>query len=507
MQTQVGLSDRFDGRRRSAEGAAAAPARRVPAPPVRRPPGPTAEERLDLLSRQLVALGEAMGRRIAVAEQNSHAEAEQVRQELRRARSDLQARIERAEAAQQELQRELGRVAERLIERLDERERRSLEGLDSLRERLASVADVAEARHAEASRRLLEEMALSEARTADRICQAIADLEARLEPAPAPAAPAAPAAFVQPALPAHPARPRRTAGPLIAATGFGLALGAVTAAAVLVRQAVPPAPAAKAPPASRAGPQAPRAPELLRPATADAASPEAAARRPPVDARPAPPARPGPQKAEAATPETIRLLARAADGDVQAEKAVAALYASGGGGLARDPAAVRSWTGKAALAGDPEAMYGLGLDYLRGRNGAADPAVAARWFRMAAERGVAEAALDLGQLYESGRGTMRDWRQARRWYNLALKGGAAQAAARLAALGPEPPPEPPTPPVPPDASAPIATNRAAMASAEVLEVQQTLSRLGYYLGPIDGLDSPALEQALKAYRLGRPAGR
>ena len=125
-------------------------------------------------------------------------------------------------------------------------------------------------------------------------------------------------------------------------------------------------------------------------------------------------------------------------------------------------------------------MYNAALFLMEGEGGPQDVGEAAVWFRRAAERGVTDAQYNLGLMYETGQGVERDLGEARRWFGLAAKAGDAAAAAKLS----EPVPAPST---------------AVAEGPSVADTQRYLAQKGYYLGPIDGVASPALKAAAKAY--------
>jgi len=69
---------------------------------------------------------------------------------------------------------------------------------------------------------------------------------------------------------------------------------------------------------------------------------------------------------------------------------------------------VVAWYTKAAEAGLPQAMFGLGVSLDSGRGGAApDYPAAAVWYRLAADAGHPGAAVNLCTMYAVGRG--RTW--------------------------------------------------------------------------------------------------
>ncbi|WP_040325167.1 peptidoglycan-binding protein [Aurantimonas manganoxydans] len=88
----------------------------------------------------------------------------------------------------------------------------------------------------------------------------------------------------------------------------------------------------------------------------------------------------------------------------------------------------------AAEAGDPKAIFEIGLRLMEGRDSEPKPAVAAEWFASSAERGFAPAQYSLGTLYEKGNGVERDTIAARDWYLKAAEQGNVRAMHNLAVL-------------------------------------------------------------------------
>jgi localization factor PodJL len=207
-----------------------------------------------------------------------------------------------------------------------------------------------------------------------------------------------------------------------------------------------------------------------------------------------------------------RLTGLAQAGDAQAQLHLASLYETGGAGLPRDVAAARGWTAQAAGRGDRMAMHNLGLFLMQGEGGPRDYAAAAGWFRRAAERGVVDSQYNLGLLYEAGRGVEKNLREAYRWYAIAANAGDMAArekqvdlegrltAAERASLdrdaGSFQPGAAEAPP--PDLAQVIAP------ATTIAETQALLARQGYYVGPIDGVATPAFRQASAAYLSDHP---
>jgi localization factor PodJL len=184
---------------------------------------------------------------------------------------------------------------------------------------------------------------------------------------------------------------------------------------------------------------------------------------------------PAPSSPSAAPPDDAReaadrYLARASDGDPDAQYELAIRFAEGNGvdkdykraaawfreaaingvaaaqydlgvlydfglGLARDPIEAVIWYQSAADQNEPIAQLRLGSIYLAGDVVPRNPAEAVRWLRRAAEQGLAEAQAMLAARYETGDGVAQSIGSAYGWYDLAAQSGlneAQLAKARLA---------------------------------------------------------------------------
>lgn len=202
-----------------------------------------------------------------------------------------------------------------------------------------------------------------------------------------------------------------------------------------------------------------------------------------------------------------RLVGLAQAGDARAQLQLASFYEGGASGVPRDLAAARSWTRRAAEGGNRVAMYNLAL-FLMDAGGT--DGEAANWFRRSAERGVIDAQYNLGLLYEAGRGVDRNLREAYRWFSVAANAGDAAAREKQVELEGRLQPaersgldrdaagfQPNTP-----AASDLAT---LVPPAETLaETQVLLARRGYYVGPVDGVATPALRTAAAAYLRDHP---
>lgn len=88
----------------------------------------------------------------------------------------------------------------------------------------------------------------------------------------------------------------------------------------------------------------------------------------------------------------------------------------------------------AAVKGDPNAQFKLGLAYATGQGVPQNYAEAAVWFQKAAEQGDAMVQYQVGIFYEKGRGVAQDFSQAAEWFRRAAEQGLPNAACKLAVL-------------------------------------------------------------------------
>ncbi|MCJ8309946.1 MAG: SEL1-like repeat protein [Rhizobiaceae bacterium] len=88
----------------------------------------------------------------------------------------------------------------------------------------------------------------------------------------------------------------------------------------------------------------------------------------------------------------------------------------------------------AASAGDPKALFQLGMRYSDGENVQRNMTESATWFLRSAEAGFAPAQYSIGSLYEKGIGVERDVTKATGWYEKAAVQGNARAMHNLAVI-------------------------------------------------------------------------
>ncbi len=220
----------------------------------------------------------------------------------------------------------------------------------------------------------------------------------------------------------------------------------------------------------------------------------------------------GVRRVEAKDNSGVDIIKKAANlGYAPAQFYLAKLYEAGGAGVKKDADQARVWTQRAADGGDQKAMHNLALYYFEGAGGPKNTTLAAQWFHRAADLGLVDSQYNLARLYEEGFGVSQNPAEAYKWYLIAARAGdgesrtsaqrlksqlspEAQAAAERAAAGFQ-------------AQGPrIATTQLAQATVtaggagDITTAQRGLSRLGYYQGPYDGVNSPALSLAIAAYQ-------
>ncbi|MDE7455634.1 MAG: toll/interleukin-1 receptor domain-containing protein [Prevotella sp.] len=86
---------------------------------------------------------------------------------------------------------------------------------------------------------------------------------------------------------------------------------------------------------------------------------------------------------------------------------------------------------KAAIMGNVEAQYNLGVCYKNGYGVNKDYVEAVRWYRKSAEQGNVRAQNNLGICYEFGEGVNKDCDEAVRWYRKAAEQGNKYAQCRV----------------------------------------------------------------------------
>jgi TPR repeat protein len=85
----------------------------------------------------------------------------------------------------------------------------------------------------------------------------------------------------------------------------------------------------------------------------------------------------------------------------------------------------------AALKGDSNAQFNLGLIYRKGKGVERDDQEAFKWYRMAAEQCHAKAQSKLGAMYFRGYGVRQNYKKAVEWYRKAAEKGDGIAQSNL----------------------------------------------------------------------------
>jgi TPR repeat protein len=88
----------------------------------------------------------------------------------------------------------------------------------------------------------------------------------------------------------------------------------------------------------------------------------------------------------------------------------------------------------AAVAGNSDAQFNVGLMYEQGIGVSKDEQESLVWYRKSAEQGNSNAQFNLAVMYENGRGTAIDFYQAHQWYRKAALQGDGLAIGNLGML-------------------------------------------------------------------------
>lgn len=116
------------------------------------------------------------------------------------------------------------------------------------------------------------------------------------------------------------------------------------------------------------------------------------------------------------------LIRCAEKGDVDAQKELGYIYATGTGRVRKNLSEALAWYEKAAKRGDAEAQNALGILYAKGGEGLMQNyRKAAAWYEKAAEKGLMQAQLNYGTLFEYGQGVIKSYITAYMWYTLAFE--------------------------------------------------------------------------------------
>lgn len=129
--------------------------------------------------------------------------------------------------------------------------------------------------------------------------------------------------------------------------------------------------------------------------------------------------------------DLAELRARAAQGDAEAQNALANSYVSGPLSNQNPREALRLYQ-QAADQGLAAAQFNLGMMFEVGRGVAADAAAAFKHYRRAADQGFAPAQFNVGNMYATGNGVKQDYFEASLWFRQAADRGVAEAQYNLA---------------------------------------------------------------------------
>ncbi|MEW7987502.1 MAG: SEL1-like repeat protein [Candidatus Thiodiazotropha sp.] len=198
-------------------------------------------------------------------------------------------------------------------------------------------------------------------------------------------------------------------------------------------------------------------------------------------------------------------------GTVEAQTYLGLMYLNGSG-VRQDDAEALKWFRAAAEQGYAGAQYNLGTMYAHGKGIPQDDWETVRWYRKAAEQGLGFAQVKLGLMYRDGKGVPKDAVQAYRWFHLAeINGeeGAGDYKEDIAAILTEDQIEE----AEQDSRAENPQDTAVVEKAQELEplderslverAQQELARLGYEVGPIDGVMGKRTLEALNQFHRDR----
>ena len=100
--------------------------------------------------------------------------------------------------------------------------------------------------------------------------------------------------------------------------------------------------------------------------------------------------------------------------------------------MKKDEVKAVKWYRKAALRGDADAQFNLGVCYAKGEGVEKDEVEAVKWYRKAALQGHADAQFNLGIRYAKGRGVEKDEVEAYKWVLLADAQGNEDAKEAMA---------------------------------------------------------------------------
>jgi localization factor PodJL len=136
---------------------------------------------IDRIGREVVAIAQSLGERVAGVEARSTAAVEHMGGEMARISDAIDSRLKRADTTQAEALEKLGgeiaRIAERLTERIAASDKRSAESLDTAAAKFARLTDTLSDRHDQTTTELTNRIRQSEERTAKLLEDAREKLE------------------------------------------------------------------------------------------------------------------------------------------------------------------------------------------------------------------------------------------------------------------------------------------------------------------------------------------
>ena len=136
----------------------------------------------------------------------------------------------------------------------------------------------------------------------------------------------------------------------------------------------------------------------------------------------------GTQTTASSAPD-IPLARRATAGDVQAQYDLGLQYLSGDRATPKNAAQALQWLEMAAKKGHADARYNLGIMYRAGQGALQNFETAFHWFELAAMQNHVEAQYNVGLMYKTGMSVPVDMVKAYTWVNLAAAQGHIGAIA------------------------------------------------------------------------------
>ncbi len=126
------------------------------------------------------------------------------------------------------------------------------------------------------------------------------------------------------------------------------------------------------------------------------------------------------------------LIRQAEAGDPKAMYTIGLCLNEGLGGLEKDPQAAVQWFFKSAQLANEDAQFALGWAYLTGEGVPQMDEPARKWFELAAQHGHAPSQNQLALCYAAGKGVNKDFLLALYWWKQAAESGFPEAQFNLA---------------------------------------------------------------------------